>query len=457
MIRPIRNVFMLLLAVWAALAPSLAQAKGLSLIRDAEIEHTLRLYGDPVFAAAGLTPENIHLFIINDPTINAFVAGGSNMFLHTGLLAQATSPDTIIGVMAHEAGHIAGGHLANGAENFKDAKIGTILSVVLGAAAALGGSADAGMGVLAAGSQLSQRSILSYTRMNEQAADQSAMTSLDSLGYSVDGLLSLLEKMRARENLYVGQIDPYTLTHPLSRERIATLRGHQLQMQGKTHPTPPEFSLMFQRMQAKLEGFIDNPTNVLAKYPASDTSETARYARSIAYHRQSLLTDALREVDALLAGHPEYAFYTELKAQILFESGKLAECLPLYRKADKLFPHSALLEMELGQALLGQTPPQTDEAIAKLKDSTLQDNSNVMAWRTLASAYNGKGDAGQAALAQAEGGLAANDPQEAQRFGKLALQQLPAASPSRLRAQDLLIEAARQKRQNEQRGTGQNG
>jgi predicted Zn-dependent protease len=447
-----RNLFVfsliLLLGVFSATP---AQAR-VSLIRDAEIEQTLRLYSDPVFKQAGLAPQSIRIFIVNDPSINAFVAGGQNMFIHTGLLQTADTPEMLIGVIAHETGHIAGGHLAQGAEKLRNAQLGTLLSYILGAAAAVGGAGDVGPAIMTAGQQVAQRNLMSFSRMNEQAADQAALSYMDALGYSVEGLLSLMEKLRTKENLYAGQIDPYALTHPLSRDRIAHIRGHLLQQEGKTQPISADFKTRMERMRAKLEGFINNPQSVLNRYPATDTSLTARYARAVAYHRLSQLKPALVEIDALIATAPEDPFFNELKGQILFESGQLAEALPYYEKAVQLLPDSALLKTDLGRTLLAQTPPRHEEALRQLKQSSVMDNTNIMTWKLLGSAYGARGEKGEAALAYAEASLLENEPEEALRQVTQALDALSPDSPSRLRAQDLQTEAMRQKREMEDAG-----
>jgi predicted Zn-dependent protease len=433
------------------LLPAAAFAQ--SFIRDAEIEQTLRLYATPIFKTAGLTPENIHLFIINDPSINAFVAGGSNMFFHTGLLLATEEPGMLIGVIAHETGHIAGGHLALGTEELANAQIGTILSYVLGAAAGIaGGSSDVGAAVISAGQHVAQRNILSFTRMNEQAADQAALTYLGKNNISADGLLQLLERLRLKETAYRGKIDPYALTHPLSKERIGHIRGNLLNTSVPAGAVPAQYLPLHQRLHAKLLGFIQKPEITLRQYPADDVSVAARYARAVAYHRQQNLTMALKEIDSLLKDEPRDPFYLELKGQILAESGRYGQALPYYRDAATLLPDSALLQTEYGATLLAQSPPHTKTALGVLKKAASQDSSNPQNWHLLAECYADLGDKGQAELATAEEAFINGQAIETLRHISLALKDLPRHSPSRLRAEDLKTEATRLNKKQQEDG-----
>lgn len=430
-------------AIMILTAASPLPAAAASLIRDAEIEQTLREFSSPIFTAAGLVPDNVHLFIVNDPSLNAFVAGGSNIFIHTGLLMEADDPAVIIGVIAHETGHIVGGHLAQGAEQMKNAQISTILGYILGAAAGVAGGGEAGIAVMTAGQSIAQRNYLSFSRMNEQSADQAALNYLDATQISANGLLRLLEKLRIRETAYRGMLDPYALTHPLSKERISHLRGHLLQSKIPENQLPAGYKEKNDRMRAKLIGFLQTPENTIAQYSPQDRSVAALYARAVAYHRLSRLDEALTEVDGLLEESPEDPFYLELKGQILSESGKDAEALNYYAKASKLLPESALLHTEYANVLLAQKPPQYHTALEELKRSSVQDAANPTTWNLLVQCYQALGQKGQAALAAAEEQLLIGNAVEAIRQSNAALEALPESSPSRLRAEDIKTEATR--------------
>jgi len=442
--QPLRKFFLfsVLTLTWLMAA---TPAHAASLIRDTEIEQTLRDYSTPLLRAANLTPENVRIFIVNDPAINAFVFGGSNIFIHTGLILAAEDPSMLIGVIAHEIGHIAGGHLARGSEAVENAQISSILGYVLGAAAAIGGGGEAGGAIMRASQQLTQRNLLSFTRMNEQSADQAALNYLDSTDISASGLLDLMEKLRTRETIYKGHIDAYAMTHPLSKERIAHIRGHLLGSKIPEKQVPNALIPMHQRMVAKLKGFLEAPDVTLNRYPQTDQSVFARYARAIAYHRQAATTPALKEIDSLLAEAPNDPYYIELKGQILAESGLNKEALSYYHKTTELLPDAPLLSSEYGRLLLAQKPPKIDEAQRYLKKSSLQDPTNGMTWQLLGQSYSLLGEDGQSSLAYAEAAMLSGSLDETLRQLARALEKLPKSSPARLRAEDLQAEAIRMK------------
>lgn len=439
-----RAAFKRILAFLALLSAWLPSAHAAGLIRDAEIEHTLRLYSDPVFEAAGLTPASVKLFILDDPSINAFVAGGSNIFLHTGLLLETDSPEMLIGVIAHETGHIAGGHLAQGAEQLQNAQIGTVLSYILGAAAAAGGSSQAGAAIMSAGQHVAAQQFMAYSRTQEQAADQAALTYLDGMAVSAQGMLSMFEKLRQNEHRHFGETPPYALTHPLSIERISHVRSHLLQ-EAKEPPRMPErFYVLHKRLIAKLRGFLEDPKATLLRYPEDDRSLEARYARSIALYRLPDLEASLKEIGALIADYPEDPFFHELKGQVLFENGRVEESIAAYEKAHALLPDSALILTDLAKAKLASP---TDERIAQsiehLKRSSVLESSNAATWHLLAVAYGKAGNLGMSHLSMAEEAMLLNKPEQALDYAKEAARTLDNDSPARLRAGDLKTLAQR--------------
>lgn len=437
------RVLLALCCMFLVFHSNIAHARGL--IRDTEIESTLREFVTPILKAASLEPESVSLFIVNDSSINAFVAGGSNIFIHTGLILASDDPSMLIGVLAHEVGHIAGGHLARGTEALQNAQLGTIIGYVIGAAAALGGGGEAGSAVMSASQQLAQRQLLSFTRMNEQSADQAALQYLESIGISPAGLLELMEKLRIRETIYRKQLDPYALTHPLSKERIAHIRGHLLQHDSKDKTLPTETTLKHQRMHAKLTGFLNTPETVLQRYDASDSSVSAHYARAIALHRLSMTDAAIEEMDMLLAKSPNDPYFLELKGQILAESGKEPQALEFYKQALKQLPNAPLLLAEYGRLLLAKSPPNTIAALKYLKQANLLDRNHITTWTLLGQVYKQIGNEGQSALAYAEAALLTNQLDEALRYIDRALSLLSKDSPARLRAEDLQAEVIRLK------------
>lgn len=418
-------------------------AHAISLVRDAETESLLREYSDPLIRAANLDPSTVRIFIVNDPSINAFVAGGANLFIHTGLIMASENPDMLKGVIAHEVGHIAGGHLARGAEAIEDAQLSTILSYVLGAAAGLAGGGEVAAGVLSAGQHVTQRNLMSFSRVNEQAADQAALQYLSATETPATGLLELMEKLRAKEQLYRTQIDPYALTHPLSKERIAHIRSHLLQ-QSKTanHASANAAQIeRHKRVLAKLKGFINDPQLTLNN--TEDNSIANKIARIVAYHRQSKGKQALVEITNLIEQEPNNPYLIELKGQILSESGRPEAALGYYKQASSMLPKSALLRTDYARMLIAQQTPDYPSAIQNLTQASQQDNTNPMTWQLLGQAEAEMGRDGKAALAYAEASLLRDEAELARRYAKEALDKLPKGSPAMLRAQDAREEAIR--------------
>lgn len=423
-------------------------AFAIALIRDQEIETTLKEYSFPIFDAAGLTPESVRFFIVNSPEINAFVAGGSNIFINTGLIMATKNPAMLIGVIAHETGHISGGHLPQGAEKMKNAQLGVIFGYILGAAAAASGQGDVGSAIMSSSGHIATRGLLSFTRLNEQAADHAALRYLDRVNISAAGMLEMFEILKKQEDRHFGKIDPYAVTHPLSKERITTVRNHVVKSTIPAGQIPLEFEVMYKRMIAKLTGFMEPFNTTMSKYPDTDTSVEAKYARAIAYYRVPNLPRALSEIDGLLKEFPQDVYFNELKGQILFENGKVKEAIPFYQKAVSLMPNAQLIRVELAKALLAlEKDDVLNDAIMHLQRSVSQDNSHSDAWRLLASAYGRKGDMGMSYLALAEEALLQNKPEAASQQAKQALKHLSPGSPSLLRAEDI-IALAKQAKEN---------
>lgn len=433
----------LLLNSWTS--RSLAAPGQLQIIEDAEIEHTLRTFVQPIFDVAGLGGEQVRIALINDDQINSFVAGGPNIFINTGLLAQADGPLEIIGVIAHETGHIADGHLIRTREELHNASMQAILSALLGAAA-LAGSAAAGGGggaggagamIIGAGSNIAQANYLSFSRGQEAAADQAALRFLDEVHWSARGLLGLLNKLKDQELLPESQQVEYLQTHPLTQTRIDAVQYHVDHSPYSNAPLPPGFERLFRRMQAKLMGFM-HPAEVARRYPASDHSISARYARCIAAYREDDLADAVPEIDALIKDEPKNPFFYELKGQMLFEHSRIAESIPPYRKAVELMPSSALLQTELGHALIeSHDPALLGEALTHLKKSAEIDSTVPLTWRLMATVYGRQGNDPMVAYAMAEDALSRGDKPAARYNAEKAEHLLPAGSPAWIRAQDI--------------------
>lgn len=434
-----------LLLLFGPLLPQRAAAEQLQLIRDAEIENTIRTYSTPLFQAAGLSPQGIRLFLVQDRALNAFVAGGLNMFINTGLLIEAEDPAEVIGVIAHETGHIAGGHLARSGPALETTTATLIATYLLSLGAALAtGESAVGAAVLSGGQDIALRNLLQYTRTQENSADQAAVRLLQATQQSPEGLLNFMETMSGQEVLLTSNQDPYLRTHPLTQDRIDFLRQALNQSPYANKPTDQELVRLHERMRAKLIGFLRPMNQVLRSYPTSDTSLPARYARAIAYYRVPDLEKGLTEIDALLQEQPNDPYFHELKGQMLLEHGRVAESVPEYEAAARALPEEAQIRQALARAQIALDTREMDRAALENLTLTLaEEPNNSAAWRLAAIAHGRLGDQAMTALSLAEAALARGRFEEARERARHAAGLLPANSAPWLRAHDLVNEAER--------------
>jgi len=417
----------------------------LRLIRDAEIENTIRAYTAPIFTAAGLSTDAVKVYLINDNRLNAFVAGGQNVFLNTGLLIRAQHAGQVIGVVAHETGHIAGGHLVRLKQAIKEAQIKQIISFILGAGAAIAsGDPRAGAATVSLGSKIAEGTFLKYTRIHERAADQFAVTAMDRAGISSRGLEEFMHVIENQELLISARQDPYVRTHPITRERIEFLRAHIARSPVSNRPLPARFTEMHQRMRAKLIGFL-SPVDVVHRlYPKSNRSLEARYARVFAYHRSAETDKATALIDGLIRERPRDVYFYDAKGQIMFESGRVPEAVVAYRKAVRLGPEEPLIRVTLGQALIAVGSRRAlSEALGHLRFAVRRDGNHPLAWRLLGITYGKLGRIGEASWALAEYGYLIGD--RRQVWGNIgrAEKLLKRGSPAWNRVQDIKQQMAR--------------
>ena len=408
-------------------------------IRDAEIERILRAYSEPIFAAAGLDPKAVNMYIINDPSLNAFVSGGQNVFMHTGMITTLKTPNELKGVIAHETGHISGSHLVRGPDAAAKAEIPMIIGMLAGVAAIAAGAPDIGLGILIGAQSVAQREFLAYTRVQESAADQAGIKFMNATGQSPRGMYQVFDLFADQEALSGAKQDPFVRTHPLSRERAATLLNLVDSSPNKDKVDSPKDLAEYEMMKAKLRGFIEPPTVVLRRYPFSDTSAPARYARAAAYFRSADLDSALPQIDSLLKDQPSNPYFWELRGQMLVESSRPAEGVPAYRKSVQFAPHEPLLLIGLGSALLAtEDQSLVAEAQKHLKAALKEEPENGMAWYFLADAYSRNGDEAMAALATAERYFALRRFGQAVSFAKRALPSFKENGRDWQRANDII-------------------
>jgi predicted Zn-dependent protease len=433
-----------------SLASAPARAAG---IRDAEIEHTIRTYASPLLRAAEIEQRDFGLHIVNDKALNAFVARGQRIFITSGLLMSAERPGQVIGVLAHEIGHITGGHLARLEGALDDARsqalIGQIIGLALGVLAKDAGVAAAGT---AAGTGVAVKNLLKYSRIQEQSADQLAVNLLDQTQTSARGLLEFFELLQDQELLVRARQDDYVVTHPLTQNRIGFVRNHVAKSPYSDKKLPTILQAMHDRMVAKLKGFINPPSRTLFEFKADDPSVMARYARAVAYFRDARIAQALPLIDGLIADAPGDAYFHELKGQMLFENGRIKEALPSYQKAVDLQPGQPLLRVGLAHAQIELNQPDLiSVALRNLEQAIRYDRFMPLSWRLAATAYGRSGDIGMSALALAEQNLLLGRNLDAAGQAKKAQRLLKDNSPSWLRAQDIANTADRARRKKNDR------
>jgi len=439
--RPLQT-FAAMLGLLAALALP-AQASAQSVLRDAETERFFRDISKDMIVAAGLDPRSVQIILIGDDSINAFVTGGQNIFIHSGLLIAADNVNEVQGVIAHEIGHIAGGHNVRFNEGAGPATSISLLSLVGAAAAVALGAGDAGMALLGMGTAAAQGKFLSFTRDQESRADQAGARYLGIAGVSGKGSLSFFQKLLGQEyRLAIPQENEYARTHPLSGTRIANLENVYDKDPAWNKPPDPALQARFLRVRGKLIGFVDSPARVMDRFPASDKSDAAHVARAYAWHRSAYPDAATAETDSLLKVHPNDPYMLELKGQILLESGNVEAALPVLREAVKNAPDEPLIQTLLGHALIsGETGAAYAEAEPLLKRALARDRENPFAWYQLGVIYDRKGDIPRAALAAAERYSLEGNPRSAAANAGIALAGLPKGSPDWLRADDIALVA----------------
>ncbi|WP_303758941.1 M48 family metalloprotease [Sphingobium yanoikuyae] len=435
MTRWLRLAALLLGSLMLMARPALAQ----SILRDAETEAFMADMSGDLVKAAGMQPRNVQVMVINDPEINAFVAGGQYVWVHSGLIAQADNVNQLQGVVAHELGHIEGGHVIR-TDGIKEATSITLLSLVLGAAAIAAGGAEAGMGIMGLGQQVGMSKYLAFSRAQESSADLAGARYLSGAHLSGKGSLEFFKKLQNQEyRLAIPQENSYGRTHPLSGERINVLREVYTVDPAWDTPPNPQLEARFERIKAKLIGFVSEPQQTLLKYPESDRSIPAHYARAYAWHKSAYPEKALSEADALLTAAPHDPYFLELKGQILLESGRPGEAIPPLREAVAK-TQQPLIAVLLGHALIATEDEKNyAEAETVLRNAIARDRENPFAWYQLGVVYEHRGDTPRAALASAERFSMIGQDAMALRSADAAMQGLKPGTVDYLRAQDIAM------------------
>ena len=437
-----RAVRLLMLAVLLGLSlapPAVAAGDG-QMLRDSETELLLRDMARPLILAGGLDPDSVHIILLNDSEINAFVSAGQAVYLHSGLIDAADNANQVQGVIAHELGHVTGGHAIRIRDGAKEATGISLATLVLGALAVAAGAPEAGMALMMAGQRAALGRFLAFTRTQEASADQAAVQYLHGAGISGRGLLQFFGKLQNQEyRLAIYEKDSYDRTHPLSNERVQALTERFQSDPNFNRPPDPVLEARFQRVKAKLIGYLD-PKRAVERYPESNQSVAGHYARAYAYHLGGYPDKALAETEALIAIDPEDPFFLELQGQVLLESGRPKDAIAPLREAVAKSGDSPLIASMLGHALVStEDKGNFAEAKAVLKRAVNRDNNNPFAWFQLGIIYDREGDPARASLASAERYSLEGEPMMAMTKARIALAGIAPGSPDCLRAQDIAM------------------
>jgi predicted Zn-dependent protease len=422
-----------------ALAPAVAGAQEkLSLIRDTEIEATLRTYSEPILDAAGINSDDVEILLIGSKELNAFAAPRT-MGFYTGLILESENPNQLQGVIAHEVGHLAAGHSARSGEMQRAGMQPFLLTMGLGVLAAFAGAGDAAVALMGSAGQFGALGAMGYSREQEGRADQAGLNLLNKAGISGRGLVEFFENFRYQEVFQEARRFAYFRSHPLSSDRIERLRARAEKLPDYDKPDSEALKAEHAVMKAKLLGFL-SPQRAIVVYSETDTGYPARFARAIAYYQMKEPDRALKLIEALLEEQPENPYLWELKGQILFEFGRTREAEAPQRRSVELMPEAPLLRVNLGQTLIAlNDEAKLDEGIAELRKSLTQEGDNAVAWRLLAEAYDRRGDDGLARLATAEYNFHVGDRQQARVFAMRARELLERDTPQWRRATDIVL------------------
>ena len=439
MTRPLRHIAAGCIAFLLAAQPAQAQ----SILRDAETEALFADMSAPLITAAKLNPRDVKLVLVNDESVNAFVAGGQIVYIHSGTILSADSVNEVQGVVAHEIGHITGGHVALHERATKEPLAMQLLSMVLGLGAAAAGAGMAGMGVMGLGQSMAMRNYLAFSRGQESSADAAGATFLNDAGVTGKGYLSFFKKMQQLEYRYgITRKVGFLLDHPVSSERMANLEQTLKTAPAWNKPVDPALEERFRRVKAKLAGYVLTPEEALKRYPLTDTTVYGHYARAYAYHRSGYPDRANLEAEALVRADPTDPYFREVEGQILMEAGRPRDALAPLRQATEGSRSNPLIATTYGHALIATEDDRNlPEAIRVLRIATQRDDDNPWAWMQLGTAYERTGDEARAALATAERAQMTGDPRTAAISARYAMNNIPANTPDWIRAQDIAMTA----------------
>lgn len=427
------------------------QAKGPPVLRDTETEQLLREYTRPILRVAGLEKQNIQMVILNEASFNAFVADGRRIFVNYGAILQSETPNQIIGVLAHETGHLAGGHLSKLRQQLATAQTQMIIAMLLGAGAIAVGStrgsnsagnnglANAGAAAIAGPQEMIRRTLLSYQRQQEENADRAGVKFLTATQQSPKGMYETFKRFTSESLFAARGADPYLQSHPMPAERVAALQEFASASPYWDKKDDPALQLRHDMVRAKISAFMERPETVYRRYPQTNDSLPARYARAISTYLHGDLRSALAQIDALIQVQPNNPYFYEVRGQALLESGKPAEAIAPLRKAVALSNNAPLIEMLLGQALVGtDNKAYTDDAVRILRAAVAREPEAPLGYTQLAMAYGRKGDYAEADLASAQAAYLRGDNKTARELATRAKTRFAVGTPGWVKADDIV-------------------
>ena len=406
-----------IMLAFALALPVFSKVQAFSIVRDAQTEQLLQEYARPLLHAAQIDPASIRIVLVDDRRFNAFIVDARHIFIHTGVFLDSESPAEIMGVLAHEIGHIKGGHLAHAHSSLDDARFVAMLSALIGVAAlATGANANSdslvggGAGLAASSGNFGQRLFLAHRRLQEETADRIALQLLGQAGLPTSGLTNILNRLARRERYAGAQADPYLRSHPASSERLRNLTHGAAREKARPAADLTALQQRHDLVRAKIKAYTGRPGSAARAFFPSDKSLAADYGRAILAMRRGEISAARTALDGLVKHAPQNPYFRELLGQLHLQAGNADIAIASFREALQLSPDEPQLRAALGSALLARgRGPDIDEAITLLSRAVTQDQNLPASWRQLAIALNRAGRALEATLATSRSLLASGD------------------------------------------------
>ncbi len=422
------------------------KGRKLPFVRDAETEQLLRDYSRPILKVAGLSAGSVEPVLINEKSFNAFVADGRRIFMNVGVIIDADTPNEVIGVLAHETGHIAGNHLVRLRQAASRAKLVAVVGSLLGAGALAAGAssgssgvAQGGAAIIGGGAGMAQRSLLAYQRSEEISADRAAVTYLERTGQSAKGMLDTFQRMAGSELFSAKYADPYAVSHPMARERLSRLETLAKKSRHYNAKDSKELQFRHDLVRAKLIAFTSHPRTIARRYPKSDKTLPADYARAVATMRGGNINRAVKAIDRLIKRQPNNPYFWELKGQALIEAGRAKQAIAPFKQALALAPSEGQFQIWYGYALVASEDDRNlPAAVKNLQAGVLKDPNSPLGYRQLAIAQSRLGRNAEADVATAQSLMISGDVKSAKQYANRAMKSLKRGSRAWILAEDIM-------------------